>query len=138
MPPWPARVRGVSWRKKEKEKTRDEPGIESPKSLMLKARLNPEAKKPPKGATREAKAARTIECSWNGAHEIEVMCWRVYVMNPESVLCKGREEKTRTKVSRVAVTDAGRGKLLQTKTLFGWQVMSEKTFIERSWAGQIM
>jgi len=27
------------------------PGIRSPKSLILKARLKPEAKKPPKGAT---------------------------------------------------------------------------------------
>jgi hypothetical protein len=39
---------------------------------MLKARLKPEAKNPPKGATREAKMARTIEWSWKGAHGIEL------------------------------------------------------------------
>jgi hypothetical protein len=33
------------------------PGILSPKSLMLKARLKPEAKKPPNGATNDAKHA---------------------------------------------------------------------------------
>ena len=39
------------------------PGMLSPKSLMLKARLNPEAKKPPNGATSEAKHA--INKRWN-------------------------------------------------------------------------
>ena len=34
------------------------PGMLCPKSLMSNARLNPEAKKPPKGATREAKQAK--------------------------------------------------------------------------------
>jgi hypothetical protein len=34
------------------------PGIESPKSLMWKVRLMPDAKKPPKGAISEAKVAR--------------------------------------------------------------------------------
>ena len=34
------------------------PGIDSPKSLTLKVRLRPEAKKPPKGAIREAKLAK--------------------------------------------------------------------------------
>lgn len=37
------------------------PGIVSPKSLMRKARLTPDAKKPPKGAIREAKLAITSE-----------------------------------------------------------------------------
>jgi hypothetical protein len=41
--------------------------------LMPKARLKPEAKKPPNGATSEAKAARTTAWSWNGAHGIDVM-----------------------------------------------------------------
>ena len=35
------------------------PGIDSPKSLTLKVRFRPEAKKPPKGAIREAKVAKT-------------------------------------------------------------------------------
>jgi hypothetical protein len=35
----------------------------SAKSLILKARLSPEAKKPPKGAIREAKLAMTKEWS---------------------------------------------------------------------------
>lgn len=39
---------------------------------MLNARLKPDAKKPPKGATRDAKVARTTACSWNGAHGIDV------------------------------------------------------------------
>jgi hypothetical protein len=39
------------------------PGMESPKSLILKERLRPEAKKPPKGAMREAKVARLS--AWN-------------------------------------------------------------------------
>src|SRR6266702_1324955 len=39
------------------------PGMLSPKSLMLKARLKPEAKKPPNGATSEAKHA--INKRWN-------------------------------------------------------------------------
>ena len=33
---------------------------------MLKARLNPEAKKPPKGARMEAKMARGTECNTAG------------------------------------------------------------------------
>ena len=53
------------------------PGSELPKSLMPAARLKPDAKKPPKGATSDANAARTIECSWNGAYGIAVMCLRV-------------------------------------------------------------
>ena len=39
------------------------PGMLSPKSLILKARLKPEAKKPPNGATSEAKHA--INSRWN-------------------------------------------------------------------------
>ena len=39
------------------------PGMLSPKSLILKARLKPEAKKPPNGATNEAKQA--INKRWN-------------------------------------------------------------------------
>ena len=39
------------------------PGIVSPKSFMRKARFTPEAKKPPKGAISEAKAAIIRECS---------------------------------------------------------------------------
>lgn len=35
----------------------------SPKSLTLKVRLRPEAKKPPKGAIRDAKVAKTR--MWN-------------------------------------------------------------------------
>lgn len=53
------------------------PGIEAPKSLMLKARLKPEAKKPPKGATREAKMAMTMQWSWKGAQGIEEKVWWV-------------------------------------------------------------
>jgi len=34
------------------------PGIESPKSLILKVRLRPDAKKPPKGAMRDANVAK--------------------------------------------------------------------------------
>ena len=52
MPPWP----GMLW----------------PKSLISKARLKPEAKKPPKGATRDAKHARTRMCSWYGTYGIVV------------------------------------------------------------------
>jgi len=40
------------------------PGILCPKSLMLNARLNPDAKNPPKGATSEAKQARNRRCNW--------------------------------------------------------------------------
>jgi hypothetical protein len=47
------------------------PGIECPKSLMLKARLKPDAKNPPNGATSEAKVAITSAWIWNGAHEID-------------------------------------------------------------------
>ncbi len=43
------------------------PGIESPKSLILKLRLSPEAKKPPNGAISDAKEANTSECSCMGA-----------------------------------------------------------------------
>src|SRR5690348_16000464 len=39
------------------------PGIESPKSLILKVLLSPEAKKPPNGAIKEAKVANTS--MWN-------------------------------------------------------------------------
>ena len=39
------------------------PGMLSPKSLILKARLKPEAKKPPNGATSEAKHA--MDNRWN-------------------------------------------------------------------------
>ena len=45
------------------------PGIESPKSLILKVRLRPEAKNPPKGAMREAKVAKTRMCTCIGAME---------------------------------------------------------------------
>ena len=39
------------------------PGIEWPKSLILKVRFSPEAKKPPKGAMSDAKVARASV--WN-------------------------------------------------------------------------
>ena len=39
------------------------PGMESPKSLMLKVRFRPDAKKPPNGAMREAKVAMAM--MWN-------------------------------------------------------------------------
>lgn len=39
------------------------PGIMSPKSLILNARLKPEAKNPPKGAIIDAKTA--IAAIWN-------------------------------------------------------------------------
>lgn len=39
------------------------PGIESPKSLIWKVRLIPDAKKPPKGAMREANVER--KKTWN-------------------------------------------------------------------------
>lgn len=39
------------------------PGMESPKSLILKPRLKPEAKKPPKGAMIDANIASTTACS---------------------------------------------------------------------------
>ncbi len=41
--------------------------MESPKSLILKVRLSPEAKKPPKGAMSEAKEARTMEWKCMGS-----------------------------------------------------------------------
>lgn len=40
------------------------PGILSPKSLMLKALLKPEAKNPPNGAASEAKDAMTRRWKW--------------------------------------------------------------------------
>ena len=39
------------------------PGMESPKSLILKPRLKPDAKKPPKGAMMDANIASTTACS---------------------------------------------------------------------------
>lgn len=44
------------------------PGIECPKSLMLNALLKPDAKNPPKGATRDAKVAMTRQWIWKGAY----------------------------------------------------------------------
>lgn len=44
------------------------PGMLSPKSLILKPRLKPEAKKPPNGAMSEAKVASTTACSCMGRH----------------------------------------------------------------------
>src|SRR5690349_9043415 len=43
------------------------PGIESPKSLSLKVRFRPEAKKPPKGAMTEANVAQKKEWICIGA-----------------------------------------------------------------------
>ena len=40
------------------------PGILCPKSLMLKARLNPDAKNPPNGATNDANVAMTRRWKW--------------------------------------------------------------------------
>lgn len=45
------------------------PGIEWPKSLTLRDLLSPEAKKPPKGATSDAKAARATAWSCIGLAE---------------------------------------------------------------------
>ena len=39
------------------------PGMESPKSLILKPRLKPDAKKPPKGAMMDANMAMTTACN---------------------------------------------------------------------------
>ena len=55
------------------------PGMECPKSLMSKARLNPEAKNPPKGATRDAKQDMKSRCHWYGAYVIVVTDRRNYV-----------------------------------------------------------
>ena len=46
------------------------PGMLWPKSLILNARLKPEAKNPPNGATREAKKANSRRWSWYGAYGI--------------------------------------------------------------------
>lgn len=43
------------------------PGIEFPKSLILNARLNPEAKNPPNGPSVHAKSAITNEWICTGA-----------------------------------------------------------------------
>ncbi len=43
------------------------PGIEWPNSLILKGRFRPDAKKPPKGAIREAKDAKITEWNCMGA-----------------------------------------------------------------------
>lgn len=48
------------------------PGMLWPKSLMSKARLKPEAKNPPKGATSDAKQARKKTWYWYGANGIVV------------------------------------------------------------------
>lgn len=61
------------------------PGILSPKSLTLKARLKPEAKKPPNGATSEAKMAITMAWNWKGAYGIDVM---------EVCNCGGRTQRS--------------------------------------------
>lgn len=56
------------------------PGIECPKSLMLNARLNPDAKKPPKGAKMDANPAMTMAWIWNGAYDSDGRTkpnWRV-------------------------------------------------------------
>lgn len=42
------------------------PGIDYPKSLILKALLTPEAKNPPKGAISEANPAIIKACIWAG------------------------------------------------------------------------
>lgn len=42
------------------------PGILSPKSLILKVRFRPEAKKPPNGAMSEANVARARMWNWTG------------------------------------------------------------------------
>ena len=44
----------------------DRPGMVSAKSLILKARLKPLAKKPPKGPIREPKTENTKAWIWNG------------------------------------------------------------------------
>lgn len=45
------------------------PGIESPKSLILKVRLSPDAKNPPNGAMSDAKVANTSMWPCIGAME---------------------------------------------------------------------
>ncbi len=44
------------------------PGMDSPKSLMLKVRFRPDAKKPPKGAISDANVAKTRMWNWMGAN----------------------------------------------------------------------
>jgi hypothetical protein len=43
--------------------------MESPKSLILKVRFKPEAKKPPNGAINEANVARAKTWNWTGVME---------------------------------------------------------------------
>ncbi len=52
------------------------PGIDSPKSLTLNVRLRPEAKKPPNGAMREAKVAKTRMWNCIGAMWTVEGMWR--------------------------------------------------------------
>lgn len=52
------------------------PGMLWPKSLMLNARLKPEAKKPPKGATSEANTAKTSRWKWYCVYGIASTGWR--------------------------------------------------------------
>ena len=51
------------------------PGMDSPKSLTLKVRLRPEAKKPPKGAIREAMVGKTWMCICLGGLWMVWGCW---------------------------------------------------------------
>ena len=53
------------------------PGMESPKSLILKPRLKPDAKKPPKGAMMEANMAITTACSCRHKQAFRVLLLHV-------------------------------------------------------------
>lgn len=51
------------------------PGMLSPKSLILKVRFKPEAKKPPNGAMREANVAKIVMWNCMGAiQNVRLMC----------------------------------------------------------------
>lgn len=111
------------------------PGIECPKSLMLKALLNPEAKNPPKGATREAKVAITKAWIWNGAHEIDGAdrpSWFVSLQYSRCALA------VLTIVCKTCLAAPVNWYSRQTKTGLGRHVMCDKTLVPRSRAGQIM
>mmetsp|Transcript_160 Transcript_160/g.614 ORF Transcript_160/g.614 Transcript_160/m.614 type:complete len:115 (-) Transcript_160:891-1235(-) len=61
------------------------PGMVAAKSLILNARLNPEAKKPPNGATALAKVPSASECTMNIEQRTVAMPVNLVARGPTTV-----------------------------------------------------
>mmetsp|Transcript_36055 Transcript_36055/g.64473 ORF Transcript_36055/g.64473 Transcript_36055/m.64473 type:complete len:238 (-) Transcript_36055:462-1175(-) len=110
------------------------PGMESPKSFTLKARLKPLAKKPPKGPMREAKTASAQACSWMGC----ALKLTPFTHSIGPCGAQGCRDRSAMGSSSMSGTQGSRSYTVNTVSVYsGSSSQSSEPRMERSWRAQV-